>query len=72
MHTITIRVPDELESRLEHLCRQTKRTKTHYVREALEEFLEEREDYLLAIAVLERKEPTISLDDLEKELGLAN
>ena len=40
-------------------------------REAILQFLEDREDYLLGIAVLERDEPTISLEELERRLGLA-
>jgi RHH-type rel operon transcriptional repressor/antitoxin RelB len=72
MRTLTLRVPDELENRLVSLARKTGRTKTHYVRAALEEFLEDREDYLLGIAALERRESVISLDELERELGLAN
>jgi RHH-type rel operon transcriptional repressor/antitoxin RelB len=72
MHTITIRVPDELETRLDNLVRKTGRTKTFYVRTALEQFIEDREDYLLAVDVMERDEPTISLDELERNLGLAH
>lgn len=72
MQTITIRVPDELEHRLDNLVRETGRTKTYYVRTALEQFIEDREDYLLAVAVLDRKEPSISLDELERKLGLAH
>lgn len=70
MGTISIRVSDELESRLDNLARETGRSKTHYVRQALESFLEDREDYLLAISVLEHNEPTVSLEDLERDLGL--
>jgi RHH-type rel operon transcriptional repressor/antitoxin RelB len=72
MQTITIRVPDELETRLDNLVRKTGRTKTFYVRTALEQFIEDREDYLLAVDVMERDEPTISLDELERNLGLAH
>jgi RHH-type rel operon transcriptional repressor/antitoxin RelB len=72
MQTITIRVPDELETRLDNLVRKTGRTKTFYVRTALEQFIEDREDYLLAVDVMGRDEPTISLDELERNLGLAH
>ena len=37
----------------------------------LRQFLEDREDYLVGMAVLERQEPTISLEELERRLGLA-
>jgi RHH-type rel operon transcriptional repressor/antitoxin RelB len=69
---VTLRVPLELDARLEALEKETGRTKSSYIQEAIEEFLEEREDYLLAVAALERNEPTISLAELEKKLGVAH
>jgi len=71
MKTLTLRIPDELQERLESLARETGRTKTFYVKTAIEEFLEDREDYLLGIAALDRNEPTISLDGLVRKLGVA-
>ena len=65
-----VRLNSELEARLENLCEETGRTKSYYAKKAIEEFLDEKEDYLKGIAVLERKEPCVSLKDLEKELGL--
>lgn len=66
-----IRLEPELEAKLERLAKKTGRSKSYYAREAIRRFLEDREDYLLGIAVLERNEPTISLDELERRLGLA-
>jgi RHH-type rel operon transcriptional repressor/antitoxin RelB len=40
------------------------------MKQAIEGFLEEREDYLLALAVLERDEPRKSMAEMRKELGL--
>ncbi len=65
-----IRLEPELESRLERLAKKTGRSKSYYAKLAIRQFLEDREDYLLGIAALERKEPRISLDKLERELGL--
>lgn len=39
---------------------------------ALEEFMEDKEDYLLAVSRLEKKSSSISLKQLEKKLGLIN
>ena len=72
MKTLTLRVEDTLDARLGHLAHETGRSKSYYARLALQQFLEDREDYLLGLAVLERKESTISLDALERELGLAS
>jgi RHH-type rel operon transcriptional repressor/antitoxin RelB len=65
-----IRLEPELESRLERLAKKTGRSKSYYARLAIREFLEDREDYLLGMAALERNEPRVSLEDLERELGL--
>lgn len=65
-----VRLTPGLEKKLDALAKKTGRTKSYYAREAIKQFLEDREDYLLGIAALERSEPTISLEDLEKRLGL--
>jgi RHH-type transcriptional regulator, rel operon repressor / antitoxin RelB len=67
-----IRLEPELERRLERLSRETGRSKSYYAREAIRQYLEDREDYLRGIAVLERNEPAITLDELERRLGLAD
>ena len=65
-----IRLDPELESRLERLAKKTGRSKSYYAKLAIRQFLEDREDYLLGIAALERNETRISLDELERQLGL--
>jgi predicted DNA-binding protein len=45
--------------------------RSYYDKEAIRQLLEDREDYLMGVAVLERQEPTISLGELERRLGLA-
>jgi RHH-type rel operon transcriptional repressor/antitoxin RelB len=65
-----IRLDAELESRLARLAKETGRSKSYYAQLAIRRFLEDREDYLLGIAALERKEPRISLEELERDLGL--
>ena len=67
---LRIRLEPELEKKLESLAKETGRSKSYYAREAIRQYLEDREDYLRGIAVLERREPTISLDELERRLGL--
>ena len=65
-----VRLDQETELRLEHLCEETGHTKSYFVKKAIREFLDDREDYLLGIATLEKKESRISLKKLEKKLGL--
>jgi RHH-type rel operon transcriptional repressor/antitoxin RelB len=66
-----IRLEPELEKRLEKLAKQTGRSKSYYARLAIRQYLEDHEDYLLGIAALEREEPRVSLEELDRELGLA-
>lgn len=51
---LAVRLDPTLEDRLNRLAQETGRSKSHYVKQALQGFLEEREDYLLALAVLEK------------------
>ncbi len=64
-----IRLDAELEKKLDSLAKETGRSKSYYAREAIRQYLEDREDYLKGIAILERREPTITLDELERRLG---
>ncbi len=59
----------EIEARLERLAQKTGRSKSFYVRQALQEFLEDREDYLLGLARLEVGGRRLSLEEAEKELN---
>lgn len=67
---LAVRLPYKLEHRLSKLADKTGHTKTYYVKMALERFLEDREDYLLAIAVLEKKNPSVPLEEVIKKLEL--
>jgi len=68
---IAVRLPQEIEERLERLAKQTGRTKTYYVREAIAEHLQEMEEVYLAQQVLERvragTEGVVPLENLIKE-----
>ena len=67
---ISIRLDQDIESRLDALARETGRTKTQYVREAIIRFLEDEEDYRLALARLEKPGNRMSLDEVKTRLGL--
>lgn len=49
---------------------RTGRTKSFYVKEALAAYVDDRADYLMALAAVERDEPRTSLADVRRELGL--
>lgn len=72
--SISIQLPQDTEYRLEALVARTGRAKLDYLRDFIEQGLEEAEDYDLATLVLERvrrgDEPVHSASDVRKELGL--
>lgn len=69
---LAIRLTPEIEKRLEALARKTGRSKTYYAREAIQEYLEDLEDYYLAETRTEKNLPGLSLEEVEKHLGLAD
>jgi RHH-type rel operon transcriptional repressor/antitoxin RelB len=52
------------------LAKRTGRTKAYYAKKAIEEFLEEQEDYFIALSRFEEKLPGIPLQEVVKKLGL--
>jgi len=69
---LALRLPRQIEQRLERLATTTGRTKSFYAKQAIAEFWEAEEDYLLAVARLERQRPGIPLEELERRLALAD
>lgn len=69
---LALRLSKQLEDRLAALAAKTGRTKSYYAKQAIMEFLEAEEDYLLAVARLERQRPGISLEEVERLLDLAS
>jgi RHH-type transcriptional regulator, rel operon repressor / antitoxin RelB len=67
---LSVRLPLRLQARLNRLAKRTGRTKAYYAKKAIEEFLEDQEDYFIALARLEEKLPGIPLDEVVKKLGL--
>jgi RHH-type rel operon transcriptional repressor/antitoxin RelB len=73
---LAIRLPPEIETRLDALAKKTGRSKSYYVREALVEHLGDLEDLYLAeerlTAVRSGKSKTVPLAELMKRHGLAD
>jgi RHH-type rel operon transcriptional repressor/antitoxin RelB len=69
---LAIRLPEEIESRLEELARKTGRSKTFYAREAILAHLEDLEDFYLAEERMKRYDEarTVPLADLLERNGL--
>jgi RHH-type rel operon transcriptional repressor/antitoxin RelB len=73
---LAIRLPIEIEKRLENLAKATGRTKTFYAREAILEYLDDMEDLYIAeqraINIKSGKSKTITFDEVLKDYDLAN
>ena len=72
---LAIRLPADIEERLDRLARATGRTKTFYARKAILEHLDELEDlYLSEQRLMDNRagrSRTCTLEEVERELGLA-
>ena len=73
---LAIRLPKDIELRLDNLAKATGRTKTFYAREAILAYMEDMEDLYLADksmrALKSGKVKAIPLDQVERNLGLAD
>lgn len=67
---LAIRLKPELEERLARLAEKTGRTKTFYAREAIEQHLEDLEDYYLAAEASRNPGRIYSSKEAKRELGL--
>lgn len=72
----SIQLDPAVERRLDALVSKTGRSKDDYLRELIANGLEDLEDYYLAAATMERvhsgQESVHTLDDVERDLGLAD
>ena len=69
---LAVRLPDILEERLSLLAKKTHRSKSYYVKQAIQDFLDEQEDHLIALSRLEKKNPRLTLEEMKSRLDLAN
>lgn len=71
---LALRLPEEIESRLERLAKATGRSKSFYAREAILEHLDDLEDLYLAeqrlLDIRAGRAQTVPLEDLMKRYGL--
>lgn len=76
MASVSLRLPDEVSQRLEHLAELTGRSKTYYMLEAIREHIDDLEDLYLAEQCLidfqSGRSKTHTLEEVERSLGLAD
>ncbi|MHB1656224.1 MAG: type II toxin-antitoxin system RelB family antitoxin [Burkholderiales bacterium] len=74
MASVSLRLPDEITQRLEHLAALTGRSKTFYMVEAIREHIDDLEDLYLAeqrlIDIRAGKTKTVPLEEVMKRYGL--
>ena len=64
---LALRLPPEIEQRLDALAKKTGRSKSFYAREAILRQIEDIEDYYLARRRLSTGGKRVSLDSLERQ-----
>jgi RHH-type rel operon transcriptional repressor/antitoxin RelB len=69
---MTLRLPNDIEERLKTLALKTGRTKTFYVRQAIQEHLEDLEDTFLAQERLLKHERIWSHEEVVRDVNLEN
>ncbi len=76
MSAVSIRLPDDVSTRLQNLAQLTGRSKTFYMIEAIREHLDDLEDLYIAeerlIEIKAGRSKTYSLDEVERSLGLVD
>jgi len=66
----SLRLDKEMENRLDHLAAVTGRTKSFYIRQLIEEHIDELEDRYIAEARLETPSERLTDKEMRRALGL--
>ena len=67
----TVRLPADVASRLDRLAKATRRSKSSFIVEAFERYLEERDDLETALArVREPRAEYLDHDEVKRALGI--
>ena len=76
MSAISLRLPEELAARLDRLSKKSGRSKSFYMLEAIQERMEDLEDWYLAeermIAHRKGRTKSYTQAEMEREFGLAD
>ena len=71
--SVSIRLPDDVAKSLEHLAATIDRPKTYVIRKAIDEYLREYADYLIALERLNDKDDAVlSESEMRELLGNSN
>ena len=68
---ISVRIPDNLASKLDEISKETERPKSFHIQKAIESYLNEIADLQVALDRLHNTtDPIVSIDEMRSELGL--
>ena len=68
---ISVRIRDDLASKLSEIAKETERPKSFHIQKAIEAYVREQADLQIAIDRLhDTSDPVISLEEMRKELDL--
>lgn len=68
---LSFRIPEEMEKKLEELSKRTEKPKSYFIRKALEEYLEDIEDYADALDRYTRANAEyLTTEEVKKSLGI--
>jgi RHH-type rel operon transcriptional repressor/antitoxin RelB len=67
---ITLQLPKDIEERLASIAQREGLTPDDCAAQAILDFIEDEEDYQIAVERLKRNEPTIPLEEVKRRLGL--
>ena len=68
---LSVRIPDDLASKLSEIAKETERPKSFHIQKALESYLTEIADLQVAYDRLhDTTDPVISIEDMRKELEI--
>lgn len=71
--SVSIRLPDDVARSLENLAATIERPKTYVIRKAIEEYLQEYADYLIALERLnDKNDAIISDEEMRGLLGISD
>ena len=72
---LSVRVPKSLEERLDHIAARTHRSRSYFVKKALERYLEDEEDYIDAVAAYEEHlrsgKEGYTLEEMKSRYGIS-
>jgi RHH-type rel operon transcriptional repressor/antitoxin RelB len=67
---LAVRLDKDLDRRLTKLAKESKFSKSHYVRQALERYIEDLEDISIAVYRLNHPCERIPIEEVMKEMGI--